>query len=296
MKWSFNELNLKWYQYIWVMLPIGVAAIGGGIGGLCGALGVAANVVIMRKPIPAALKYSATAGVTLITVGAYFVLARLFLIVLGGGSITALRVDHDLAASPTFVAIQKADPDSYKKIRQAMIDAVDAGKSPEQVAAVGRPYVSAIALRYLPIASDQAVIGSTQVTTLEIDQIGAKNADACVTFLSPRPDAPFDITAFITPEVMKLDAEATAKVIESGASNPGKVPSQEEIAPALRAVSQALIAKYGAQNVTALSQPASLDHSLYCSMISDFYKDILQLPLPAGVPVLRFLYSRHPTA
>lgn len=296
MNWSFKRLNLKWYESLWALLPLGVAVAGGGIGGICGAVGVAANLAIMRKAVPAPLKYSATGAVTLVSVGAYFVLARLFLMALGGGSITALRVDHDLGNNPTFVAVKKADPDAYKKLRQAMIDAVNAGKSPEQVAAVGRPYVGAVALRYLPIASDQTIVGFTQVMTLEIDQIGAKSSDACVTFLNPRPDAPIDITGFITPEVANQDMEATAKVIESGASNPGKIPSQEEVAPALRAVGQALVVKYGAQNVAALSQPASLDHAMYCSMVSDLYKDVLQLSLPTGVPVLRFLYSRHPAA
>ncbi|HXE29905.1 MAG TPA: hypothetical protein VN656_15410 [Stellaceae bacterium] len=296
MSWSIKQLNLKWYEYAWAMLPVGAMVIGGAIGGICGGLGVAANLAIIRKALPAWLKFSATGAVTLVSVGAYFVFARLFLVVLGGGSITALRVDHDLASNQMFVAIKKADPNTYGKLRQAMIDAVDSGKSPEQVAAIGRPYVNALTLHYLPIASDQAIVGFTQVLTLEIDQINAKNVDACFEFLNPRPDTPLDVRGFLTPEVANQDIAVTANVIETGSSSPGKVPSREEVAPAIKVVSQALVAKYGTENVAALSRPGALDHAMNCAIISDLYKDVLQLPLPVAVPALRFFYSRNSAA
>jgi hypothetical protein len=177
-----------------------------------------------------------------------------------------------------------------------MIDAANARQTPEQVAAVGRPYVSAMVMHYLPVASDQAIIGFTQVMTLELDQIGAKSADACFEYLNPRPNAPLNVMDFLTPEVARQDEALTGQIIESGSSSSAKVPSQQEVAPTINSVSQALVAKYGANNVAALSRPGALDHAMNCAMISDLYKDILQLPVPAAVPVLRFFYSRNPAA
>ncbi len=41
------------------------------------------------------------------------------------------------------------------------------------------PYVSNLSKKYLPIASDDAVIAATELTVIEAETIGSKSPDAC---------------------------------------------------------------------------------------------------------------------
>ena len=60
--------GLRWWQLVLSLLPIGVVAIGGLIGGAIGAIGLIVNLWLARRPIGTALKVVAMAGVV---VGSY---------------------------------------------------------------------------------------------------------------------------------------------------------------------------------------------------------------------------------
>ena len=70
-----------------------------------------------------------------------------------------------------------------------MIEARKLDKSLAELVAVTMPYVSNLSKKYLPIASDDAVIAATELTVIEAEKIGSKSPDACYDFLYPRPDS-----------------------------------------------------------------------------------------------------------
>ena len=49
--------SLKWYEQVVCLLPIALVVIGGAIGGLCGGLAVALNMLIFSKDISVGKKY-----------------------------------------------------------------------------------------------------------------------------------------------------------------------------------------------------------------------------------------------
>src|SRR5580700_5618811 len=151
MRWAkFGELNLRWYEYLWAALPIGLIVVGGAIGGICGGAAMVLNVKLMQGRRTAALKYAFTGLVSLGAVGSYFVLAKVFLSVTGlGGWMTAEQVDRDLKSQPMFVAIQKGDPDSYARIRTAMIDGLGQGKPQAEIVAAVNGQLEPLLLKYL---------------------------------------------------------------------------------------------------------------------------------------------------
>lgn len=295
MAWGkFRDLNLRWYEYAWAALPIGLAAAGGAIGGACGAGAAALNIKLMQSQRGTALKFGLTGLVSLGAVGAYYVLAKVFLSVTGlGGAMTAEQVDRDLKSQPLFIALQKGAPDTYASIRRSMIDGLSNGKPQAQIVADANEQVSGLVKKALPQASDDAVMETARVITLEYDQLGAKNADACFAYATGSP--PVDILKFVTPEVAQMEKAANAAVLETGLTNPQRIPSRDEVAPALRRVVQQLIATYGQSDVAGLAKPAGMDHARYCAIISALFKNALSLPRDQAVPVLRNMFGQGST-
>ncbi len=291
MGWGkFRDLNLKWYEYLWTALPIGLMAVGGAIGGACGGGAAAINIKLMQSQRSSALKYALTGLVSLGAVGAYYIVAKVFLSVTGlGGAMTAEQVDRDLKSQPIFIALQKSAPDTYANIRHTMIDGLSNGKSQAEIVADVNGQIKVLVMRYLPQASDDAVINMASVISLEYDQIGAKSADACFAYAAGA--SPIDISKFVTPEIVEMEKTATAAVLETGLANPQRVPSRDEVAPALKLVVQQLVATYGQSDVAALAKPATMEHARYCSIISTLFKGALSLPRDQAVPLLRTMFG-----
>jgi hypothetical protein len=66
---------LKWYEYIWIALPLVLLAIGGALGGGIGAAAAFTNAMIFRNQSMTAGKYILTLLITIGAVGLYLVLA-----------------------------------------------------------------------------------------------------------------------------------------------------------------------------------------------------------------------------
>jgi hypothetical protein len=292
MNWSFRRLNLKWYQYFWALLPLGLASVGGAIGGACGGAASICNLKLMRGDRSWRRKYLLTALVSLISVGGYIWLSRVFVITIGSGTIASMRVDHELENSPIIGAIRKADPMTFQKIRGAMIKAAAQNEQPAEINTAAQPYVTMMTSRYLPFASDTAILDFTRIMTLEVDQIGAKDVDACIAFLSPSLTASAAATSLLTPELRQRDVAATAAVIESGSKAARPVPTRSDVSGALTRVARQMVVEFGGDDVAALAKSKTLNHRKVCTMTSALYKDALTLPIADAVPLLRFLYAQ----
>ena len=292
MDWSSRRLNLKWYEYLWALVPMALAAAGGAIGGLCGGAAVLANLKIMQGAKSGGYKYLVTAFISLLSVGAYIGLSKVVVIGIGSGTLASIRVDQALESSPTFKAIRKADSAAYEKIREALIRADP--KVPADFDTIAQPYATAMMRHYLPSASDTAIIDFTRVLTLEIDQIGSKDADACIAFIAPSPTtSPISVQNFLTPEIIQRDALVGAAIIESGSQAVVTVPTKSEVSGTLGEVIQKMTAKYGSDDMTMFAKFQKLDHKKFCNMTSDLYKTVLSLPIKEVVPLLRYMYFQN---
>jgi hypothetical protein len=75
---------LKWYQWAWAALPILLVFLGGAIGALCGIVGFSVNARIFRSGMNGVAKFAVTAVVSVVALAAYFVLAVLVTLLVGG--------------------------------------------------------------------------------------------------------------------------------------------------------------------------------------------------------------------
>jgi hypothetical protein len=262
--------------------------VGGAAGGLCALAAIACNLYVMRSRLRPVWRYSIAGLATVIATGVYLSVAGLLTVVL----ITAESVDRDLQKVPVFVALKKADAGGYAKLVEQLSDVRN--RTPDAIkTATGQAMLTAIN-RLAPHASDQAVIDRARVLTLELDQIGAKSADACFGFLYPGPGSSMDWKQYLSPEVSKFDEAAVVSVLETAAADPRPVPEQSQIQDFMRQVVQRLVAQYGEDDVNLLGKvPASVDHARLCRITAAFYKEALSLPRDKAVQLLRFLSGQH---
>jgi hypothetical protein len=210
------------------------------------------------------------------------------------GTVGEDDIDNQLQKIPMYVAIKRVDPEAYRNISAALIDAHKLGRSTAELIASTFPYISKLSKKYLPVASDEAVITTAQLIVIETEAIGSKSANACYDFLNPHAGSqPVILTEYINQQTQELDLSTTAAVIETGATNPQRVPTEKEVSPLLKKVIGKLAKRYSATELGALTDPSSpgIEHEKVCRMASALYREVLILPARDAARLLRFLFA-----
>ena len=206
------------------------------------------------------------------------------------------KFETGLLKVATIAAIKKAEPDTYAKILADMTEAVRLGKSQAELHAAIMPYVTNMTKKYLPVASETAVIEMMKVTTAEIDAIRSKDPEACYRFINPRPGEPsVFIGDYISVELGSQDIAASAAVIETGSSKPQQIPAEAVVSDLMDTVLHRLSKKYDAEDIAALSDLNSptVDRRRVCAVVSGLYREVLMLPIPEQARLLRYMFSQR---
>jgi hypothetical protein len=76
--------SLKWYQWVWGGAPLLLIFVGGFVGAIFGILAFMLNSKVFRADVSAIMKYVITAVISFVAVFAYFVIAVIIQLALGG--------------------------------------------------------------------------------------------------------------------------------------------------------------------------------------------------------------------
>ncbi len=74
---------LKWYEWLWSGLPVGLFMVGGFVGALLGFLALSINTKIFRSEQNDVIKYGLTGAVSFIAVAGYLIIALVISLLLG---------------------------------------------------------------------------------------------------------------------------------------------------------------------------------------------------------------------
>jgi hypothetical protein len=288
MRWSLAKANLNWYQYVWAMLPLVLVPVGGLVGGMCGGGAAALNIYLFARNLRPTTKFVITGVISTATVIAYLFFARLIVIAF----FTEGQADRELQTLPAYVALKKADPDDYNKLLQQIVQLRSRSRPQAEILDAARSALSAAVSRFQAHASDQALIDRVRITTLEIDQIGAKSADACVDFLSPHPQSPVNLQQYVSPEIAKLNEVTIAAILETGSTGEHPIPEKQKVEAFLNQIRSSMVAQFGEDDVAKFGRGQITDHAQICKMNSVFFKLALSLPRQQAVSVLRFVLGR----
>ncbi len=205
-------------------------------------------------------------------------------------------IDAQFLAVPVFAAIRKVAPDTYAKIRDTAVDAVNRKKTSVELGAMIAPFVQSLTNTYLPTASDAAIIEFSKVTVLDLQEIAAKSPEACYTFAyRPAGVPPINAFEYLSPEVLLRGQRAMAMVIESKMTPPPIAPTDKDINWSRNYVMEQLIQKFGGGDVEAYAnaRTAVSDRAKVCRMTIAFYNEVFTLPPDEQARLLRFMLARH---
>jgi hypothetical protein len=205
------------------------------------------------------------------------------------------KLEAGLLQVPTLAAIKRAEPETYAKILGAVIDAIKLGKSQTELNAVTLPFVADVAKKYIPVASDAAVIEMTKVLVAEMDAISSIDPVACYRFINPRAGEPsVSLADYISRELNNRDIAASAAVIETGSIKPQRIPAEAEVSGLMNTVVLSLSRKYKADDIAALSDlnSSKVDRRKVCGIASDLYREVLALRTPDQARLLRYMFAQ----
>jgi hypothetical protein len=205
---------------------------------------------------------------------------------------TSDKVEAVLLKTPVYAAIKQAEPETFARIRNDVAQGFNEGSTESQIWANARSYITPLATKYLPVASDSAVLKMTAVVVAELEQAGQKDADACYYFLFPASSAkPLDFRNYFSADTAKQDLEALSLVIESGASAPQHAPPEQEIRPTLQLIVKRLAERNVDVSLLVKLQDPSMDHATVCAVTTAMYQEVLKLSPDLAASVLRYMYA-----
>jgi len=202
------------------------------------------------------------------------------------------EVEKSLLQVSAYQYISKYDPKAYQQIRDEILDSIKNGESQGQTTARGRKVVAAFVSKYIPLASDEAVIRYMDAVAREIEELADKDPEICYQFLFPERYGTADIPQNLKPGTQRADLAALADVIRTAAEQPQPEPDQKKGEESLKWVMNAFHQTHG-DEALLLRDPFApgIDKGKVCRLIASFYKEVLNLPKEERGMVLRYMLS-----
>ncbi len=198
------------------------------------------------------------------------------------------NLEEEIDNIPYIISIKKYEPEIYNLMMQEMQNEVKKGK-------VGNSFITKISAKYsmvifekkLPVASDEAVINFIKTNNKIMNELKSIDVRYCYNYLLSI-NVSDSIINSVTSQLNLLSA--LNDVIVSRSENPQEIPQLVEIQIYLDDVYNLLYQIYG-DDISILEEPSdpNIDKELYCTMIIDYYRLILELDSVDASKLTRWL-------
>jgi hypothetical protein len=203
-----------------------------------------------------------------------------------------MALESSLLDNPVIAAIKRREPDTYTALWSTMLDGTARGLKQRELRAAIEPYISRTVGKYLVLAEDDALLEMVNVIVAEIRVFEPYPADCYALINQNGAPVPAD-TARLPPALADSEREAGARVIESGATNPQRMPRAAEVDPLLGDIFNRLTARIGIDDVRVIGRlnDPTVDKARLCYVTRALYEQILAAPRAQSVPMLRAMMA-----
>jgi hypothetical protein len=198
-------------------------------------------------------------------------------------------IEAELLKSPLYTALKAHEPGVYAEVLDAMEQGAERGMALDDVGARTRPLINRLAAKYVPAASDEAILKATAVAAETMRMLQLQSAESCYHYIQPAT-GPADLSA-LPSDLRERDVAATAAIIETGASGVAR-KSGPSTGADLRSIFGALLQQFGdsANVLDSLATP-DVDRATACGVVRALYERALSLPAPRNAQLLRYLLA-----
>jgi hypothetical protein len=201
-------------------------------------------------------------------------------------------LDRSLLDISAYQQIAKYDMQAYQEIRAEILDSTKKGENPTQAIGRGRKKIGALVTRYIPHASDEAIVRYMIAMIQEIEELANKDPDLCYQFLFPDRYGSPDSTKYFKPDTQRADLNALADVIRTAAEQPQPEPDKTQGEALLKKVMSSFYEAHG-EEAQLLRDPFApgIDKGKVCNLIAELYREALKLPQKDRGLLLRYMLS-----
>jgi hypothetical protein len=208
----------------------------------------------------------------------------------------ALSLQSDRAAieayllkTPLYGAVKRHEPTLFRQVVDEMEQRARRGLSFDEAAVRARPILGRLAAKYLPAASDQAIVQAMSTAAQTMRTLQSHSADECYRYIQPG-SRPADLS-LLPNELRQQDLASTAAIIETGARGQPH-PRGEVTQDDLRWVYALLVEQFGedAGVLNRLNAP-NVNANAACGVVAALYENAIKLPAPRNAQLLRFLLA-----
>ena len=206
---------------------------------------------------------------------------------------TADRLSEGMLKLPLYAALKQIDPQTFERIVKQVADGYAQGATETEIIFGVRTAVSQIVGRYLPYASDAAVLESTDIAIEYMSGLKDADPESCVAMADNSRGARLrsDLTKLF-PALSSRELEVNNSILESGTDGTRSVPTQRDIRPHLATLFDRLERRPALQlaliNKTKL---APADYKPYCEVELAMLQEVRRMPRAESIEVLRYLFS-----
>lgn len=203
----------------------------------------------------------------------------------------AKNIENELLKTSIYQAVKTHDPETYKQILTEFQNAARGRASRSELAGRTRDHLARAVQRHLPHASDDSLIDFTTVLIDEMNQLGSVSGELCYALLFSQDSGGVDFSRHLTQATQQAEMNAMARIIDTAATNPQAIPSEEEVANDLKAVMSRLVRRHGNDvAMLANAQSAAVDKAKTCTISVALYSEVLTLSRQHSAKLLRFMF------
>src|ERR1051326_31197 len=205
-------------------------------------------------------------------------------------------IDKVWRALPGFRAIKEIEPDTYWTLVGEVSTAIQPGKTMTEVRRLVRKTSERLVTKYLPAASDEALLTTRDGWVDLLEKFKDNNKQACVGIFSPKSAPPdFNYGRIWSDSESNNYLELLEKVLRSAAQGASPQLNPRAASEDLARIRSHLRQRYRDDLRLMTNQDEWMDHSQrVCEMLLAYYRETQRLPQQRQGNLLRYLLTGAP--
>jgi hypothetical protein len=199
-------------------------------------------------------------------------------------------LDAEFRKVPLFVLIADKQPESYKRIVESAWALMEQGKSDADVMTAARSEVTKMAVKLIPLASNETLVAYTGLLYEQIRYISKVDTNACVEMIFPSGTG-INTASFLSKDLQKRELDLMYRVInEADVARAMKVNDRQvetAVSPLLQDLSEGELA------AIASKEARDKDLDVACSAAIKYLGALNRLPAATKARTLRIIYSSN---
>lgn len=195
----------------------------------------------------------------------------------------------DIKKIELFALLAERSPKDFDSLMEAAWGKMQQGATDAEVTTAARAQLTAVLLRFLPLASDETLVAYQALMQEQLEALRERDVSACVEMAFPS-GRPMNVVGNLPPELTKREILLMTKMLREADAARGIKPSQK----AVERVAQRAAAGMSKEQLVVFSDEGARQRSppvLTCNAAINFFAGLNRIPAAERGSALRVVYA-----